>query len=84
MANQQQRVEQVVVNIPVPIIGVIYKNDIGGDGDTYDHSLYCTRQFLIPLIVDDLPSLSPSLDFYTCTKSVTSSSYCLFLPSTVY
>ena len=78
MVNQQKGVQQetaVVVNdhmYPCPYIvfdpkEVIEtrKNDIGGDGDTYDHSL---QLFLVALLFADLPSLSPFIsrnDFYT-------------------
>ena len=86
MVNQQKGVQQdtaysaVVVNdhmYPRPYIvfdpkGVIetWKNDIGMDGDTYDHSLQLHyRQYLVALLFADLPSLSPFIswnDFYTC------------------
>ena len=75
MANQQKGVQQdtaysaVVVNdhmYPCPYIvfdpkGVIEtrKDDIGMDGDTYDHSLQLHyRQYLVALVFADLPSLS--------------------------
>ena len=36
------------------------KNDIGRDGDTYDHSLQLHyMQFLFAILFADLPSLSP-------------------------
>ena len=80
MVNQQKGVQQeaaysaVVVNdhmYPRPYIvfgqkGVIEtgKNDIGIDGDTYDHSLQLHyRQYLVALLFADLPSLSP---FISC------------------
>ena len=72
MVNQQKGVQQdtaysaVVVNDPVPISFLIQKghrnikNDIGMDGDTYDHSLQLHyRQYLVGLLFADLPSLSP-------------------------
>ena len=74
MVNQQKGVQQetaysaVVVNgYPCPYIiydpkGVIEtrNNDIGRDGDTYDHSLQLHyRQFLVALLFADFTSLSP-------------------------
>ena len=72
MVNQQKGVQQdtaysaVVVNdhmYPVPILFLTQKglkNDIGMDGDTYDHSLQLHyRQYLVGLLFADLPSLSP-------------------------
>ena len=76
MVYQQKGVQQntaysaVVVNdhmYPRPYIvfdpkGVIerWKNDIGRDGDTYDHSLQLHyRQYLVALLFADIPSLSP-------------------------
>ena len=75
MVNQQKGVQQdtaysaVVVNdhmYPVPISFSTQKghrsikNDIGMDGDTYDHSLQLHyRQYLVALLFADLPSLSP-------------------------
>ena len=67
MVNQQKGVQQdtaysaVVVNdhmYPRPYRNI--KNDIGMDGDTYDHSLQLHyRQYLVALLFADLPSLSP-------------------------
>ena len=70
--QQETACSAVVVNdhnimYPCPYIifdpkGVIetFKNDIGRDGDTYDHSLQLHyRQFLVALVFADLPSLSP-------------------------
>ena len=76
MVNQQKGVQQdtaysaVVVNdhmYPVPISFLTQKghirnikNEIGMDGDTYDHSLQLHyRQYLVVLLFADLPSLSP-------------------------
>ena len=75
MVNQQKGVQQdtaysaVVVNdhmYPRPYIVLTQKghrnikNDIGMDGDTYDHSLQLhSRQYLVGLLFADLPSLSP-------------------------
>ena len=73
MVNQQKGVQQdtaysaVVVNdhmYPRPYIVFdpkgSFKNDIGMDGDTYDHSLQLHyRQYLVALLFADLPSLSP-------------------------
>ena len=67
MVNQQKGVQQdtaySVICIPVPISFLTqkgHKNDIGMDGDTYDHSLQLHyRQYLVGLLFADLPSLSP-------------------------
>ena len=84
MVNQQKGVQYtaysaVVVNdhnimYPRPYIVLTQKghrnikNDIGMDGDTYDHSLQLHyRQYLVALLFADLPSLSPFIDF-TCYK----------------
>ena len=72
MANQQKGVQQdtaysaVDHMYPRPYIvfdpkGVIetLKNDIGREGDTYDHSLQLHyTQYLVALLFADLPSLS--------------------------
>ena len=67
MVNQQKRVEQetsaVVVNVSLSLYRfgpkrVIKNNDIGRDGNTYSLQLHY-RQFIVPLIFADLPSLSP-------------------------
>ena len=56
----------MIICIPVPISFLTrkghrnIKNDIGMDGDTYDHSLQLHyRQYLVGLLFADLPSLSP-------------------------
>ena len=60
----------MIICIPVPISFFTQnghrniKNDIGMDGDTYDHSLQLHyRQYLVGLLFADLPSISPSLIF---------------------
>ena len=80
MVYQQKGVQQntaysaVVVNdhmYPRPYIvfdpkGVIerWNNDIGRDGDTYDHSLQLHyRQYLVALLFADIPSLSPFISW---------------------
>ena len=54
MVNQQKGVQQEAAYSAVVV------NDIGMDGDTYDHSLQLHyRQLLVALLFADLPSLSP-------------------------